>query len=71
MDDHGEMSEEEQALEDAKRVLDDLPAEQVRQLILETGAMEAAVAALTELADSDDPTVREDARAALDRFKLG
>jgi len=71
MDDHGELSPTEQALKDAKRTLDAAPPEVVRRMILERGGLEAAITTLTELADSDDPTVREDARALLERYRLG
>ena len=71
MDDHGGLSPTEQALETAKRTLDAVTREDVRRMIMERGGLETAIAALTELADSDDPTVREDARALLERFNLG
>ena len=71
MDDHGNLSPTEQALEDAKQTLDALPPEEARRLIMQAGGMHAAIATLTELAESEDPTVREDARATLERFRLG
>lgn len=71
MDDRGELSPIEKALEDAKRTLDAAPAEEVRRIIIERGGLGAAIATLTELADSDDPTVREEARALLERYGLG
>ena len=71
MDDDGKLSASEQALAEAKQALDALPPEEVRRLLMEQRGIEAAIGALTELGDSDDPTVREDARAALERFGLG
>lgn len=71
MDDHGGLSPIEQALEDAKQTLDAAPPEDVGRMISERGGIEAAIATLTELANSDDPTIREDARAVLERYRLG
>jgi hypothetical protein len=68
VDDHGNLSPDEQkskSLLELLELLELVAPEESRRAALERGLPELALNLLIERADSDDPTVREDARAAL------
>lgn len=59
----GDDDNAEEQLEAAKRILDALPPDQVRQMILDAGMLDPALDSLAQLARSaDDPEVRAEAQ---------
>jgi hypothetical protein len=74
VDDHGELSPEEEqsaAVAELLQQLERLYPEEMRKQAAARGLPELALDLLQQRADSDDPTVREDARAQMVELQLG
>ncbi len=69
--DRGEESNDERRLRLALEALDKEDPEVVKQTLLQQGALEHAFDSLKNLANSEDPLIREYARQYIDERQLG